>query len=433
MPDLLQNLITDLEEPETPKKQGEKNEPTEAEKSAEAEKARLAEEAKKKNAPADKPIVARREKLKRPELPIQQVEPRKPAEAAPAKEPAAPDADLEPEEKQMISDAVEAERLLGSRHSGLADKTRKFVRANIDFITKHTDTEGNFDDQSPEYLAFLSANKPALTPADVREINEVRITQKAHEQITPELEKIKHQRFVDREEPAIERLANDTYTRVATAVTPKEILDAMAEEAKANGGDRIKAFEAISGYYKPELNVINEIMTQVKEDVREMERISRIDPETGKPIVAVAQSESDPKYRWHCRLAALVRLEGEDFRKNAPQAEQIRDGKWFVTKDEFNKLRPDARDQFWTFTNKEATDRGLRRVPAYVQLRIKQKLDELAALGFTRNPRQKKQASPPVPRTGAPAAPHPAPAPAIGNGGEAPSDGAKLAGILSNG
>jgi hypothetical protein len=433
IPDLMKNLLTDVDEPEQKKKADEKPAEPTPEQKAEAERLRLEEEAKKGGKPVEKPIVARREKLKRPDLPIQPVEPAKPKEPVVAVKTAAePDADLEPEERQMIADAQEAESLLGTRHSGLAEKTRKFVRANIDFINKHTDAEGNFDDQSPEYLSFLASNRPSLTQADVREINEVRITNKAREQITPELEKIKHQRFVDREEPIIERVASETYNRVVTSVTPKEIMDAIAEEAPNHGGDRMKAFQAIKAYFKPELSVIDEVMNQVKEDVREMERISRTDPETGRPLVAVAQSPSDPKYAHHSRLAELVRLECEEFKKNAPASEQIRDGKWFVTKDEYARLRPDARGQFWTFSNKEAMERGLKRVPAYVQFRIKQKLDGMTADGFTRNPRQKK-AAPVEARKGAPAAPHPTPAPAGGQGGQAQTDGAKLAAILNAG
>lgn len=434
LPDLVKNLLTDVGEPEKPGKPAAKAEEQTDEQKAEAEKLRVAEEAKKNPKPADKPIVARREKLKRPELPIQPVEPVKVKEpVVRAKAEAEPDADLEPEEKQMIADAEEAERLLGSRHTGLSGKTRKFVRANIDFIAKHTDSEGNFDDQSPEYQAFLQANKPSLTQADVREINELRITNKAQERIAPEIEKIKHQRFVDREEPQVERVANETYNRVVLTVAPKELMDAITEEAVNQGGDRNKAFQAIKGHYKPELDVIDEVMRQVKEDVREMERISRTDPETGRPLVSVAQNPSDPKYAHHSRLAELVRLECEEFKDKAPPAEQIRNGRWFVTKDEFAQLRPEARGQFWTFTNKEAMERGLRRVPAYVQAKIAEKLKYMESQGYTRNARQKKAVVPPLPARGAPPAPHPTPAPAGGQAGDPKSDGAKLAGVLSAG
>ena len=79
----------------------------------------------------------------------------------------------------------------------------------------------------------------------------------------------------------------------------------------------------------------------------------------------------------------------------------------------------------------EAMERGLKRVPGVVSARITAKLDYLKGLGFTRNPRDKKNSAPPPARAGAPAAPHPTPAPAGGQGDQPPSEGAKLASILN--
>lgn len=425
LPALMHNLLSDVPDDQKPVVK----EKTDAEKETEKKETdRLAAiEAEKNKKTTDRPVTARREKVKRPELPIT---PERREEAPP--EPRATtrqtkpedEADLEPEEKQMIADALEAEKLLGEKHTGLGDKARRFVRANIDFIKKAGDS---FDDQSPEYLKFLEQNQPRLSPADVREINEIRVSNRAREQILPEVEKMKDQRYADLEEPKVEQIANNTYNQQAMLVTPKEILDAIEEETKLAGGDRNKGYQAAAKYYKAELDVIHEVLTGVKADVREFERITRINPETGRPLVKVATDPKDPRFALHNRLAELVRAECSTFQSSAPQAEQVRNGKWFVTKDEWFKIDPSKRGAFWTFSNKEIMERALKRVPAYVQTRIKAEQDRLTALGYNRAPRAKKEAAPPPPQRGAPPAPHPSAVPGDGAHGAAKTDGGKLA------
>lgn len=435
LPELMANLLEDV--PESQKPSGvvaaEEKKKKDAEK---AEETRLAAEKldkEKKDKEVVKPITARRDKVKRPDLPIEQPVEKREAPAARQAAAAEPenDSDLEEEEKQMIADAEEAEKLLPGKHIGLKDKVRKFVRDNIQFIKTHGGDE-SFDDQSPEYQAFLAKNQPRLSPADVREINETRIENRVTERTRPEIDKIRDQHFADIEQPKIDAVAQEAYRRIAPTVTPKAILDAIAEETVAAGGNRDEGYKKAYAYYKPELDVIHSVLTEVKSDVREFERITRINKETGRPLVAVATDPRDPKYAHHQRLAELVRYECDEFKKSAPQAEQIRDGRWFVTKDEWFKIRPEARGQFWTFTNKEILDRSLRRVPAFVNSEIKKKLDGIAAQGFTRPPRvSSKKAEVVVPARGAPAARHPTPVPAAGSGEGVKSEGARLAATLA--
>lgn len=422
LPALMHNLLSDVPDDQKPLVK----EKTPEEKAAEKTEAdRLAAIEAEKTKKVDKPITARREKVKRPELPITPARREAEPEPRPAARQAKPDddADLEPEEKQMIEDAIEAEKLLGDRKAGLTDKARKFVRANIEFIKKAGDS---FDDQSPEYQQFLAQNQPRLTPAEVREINEIRVSNRVSEGTKTQIDALKDQRFADIEEPKIEQVATSTYNQQALLVTPKEILDAIAEETKLAGGDRAKGYAAASKYYKAELDVIHEVLTGVKADVREFERITRINQETGRPLVKVATDPKDPRYALHNRLAELVRAECSAFKDSAPQAEQVRNGKWFVAKDEWFQIDPSRRGAFWTFSNKEIMERALRRVPAYVQARIKAKQEELAGLGYNRPPRtRKEEATPPV--KGAPPAPHPSQVPGLGGGGDTKTDGQKMA------
>jgi hypothetical protein len=439
--ELLSNLLEDVPPEQLTDEQKQIKDGEKTRKAAGAvddkEKARLAAEAeqKKKEAaaqPAAKPITARRDKVKRPELPIvRKEEPTAPPAAAAARAAAPADEELEEEERQYIKDAEEAEALL-PRHKGLAEKAKNFVRKNIEYIKKHGGDE-NFDDSTPEYAAFLAANKPNLTQADVRELTETRIAAQVAERTRPEVEKLKDRAFADREEPRIERMGDDTYRKLALTAAPKAILDAIAEAAPQFGGDRGKAYAAIKDDFKVELGIVDEVLNEVKADMKEFERITTVNPETGRPLVQPSLTNPrDPKYAHHKKLEAIVRAVCNEYKQTAEGAKQRADGKWFVTKDEWFELDPAQRHLFYTFSNREIMDRALKSIPGYVQSRITKEMERLKALGFTRPPRVVK-AAPPAAGRGAPAAPHPTPVPGAGGGDGAKSEGAKLAATLSAG
>ncbi len=423
LPELMKSLLDDVPTETMPgqkppeKKEPEKKEPEKKE-----------PEAKE----PEKPIRVRKAPAeKRPELPLEPAPAAPPAAAPAAAKPAEPpdDSDLEPEEKEMISDAQEAERLFPEKYKGLGEKARKYVRDHIKFINDHGGDE-NFDPDNPEYSAeyarFLEANQPRLTRAQVREINETRITNQVQEKTKTEFDHLKDERFADREEPLVVRAAQQSYTQLAPLCCPKEISD----DIKARG------YPEAYKDYKLELDTIDATLRAVADDVAEFERVTRINSETGRPLAKVANYPNEPKFQQHQRLALMVRQICDEFEKTGG-SELKRDGRWFVTKDEYAKIkknRPDLLGGFWTFSNKEILDRAHKKVPAVVSAAIATKIKEQEALGFVRRPREKKAETPPPPAAkGAPAAPHPTPAPSGGGGGEAKSEGAKLAALISNG
>lgn len=381
-------------------------------------------------APGDAPIRGRkRPPEKRPDLPIAPVH-REPVVPSPAAAAPPPDEGLEEEEKQAIADAEYAERRFGDRFKGLADRQRKFIKSHIEFIKKHGGDE-NFDPEDPqyaeEYRAFLAANRPVLSPSEIREIGESRVADRVSEGTRGEIDRMKDEQFRHRETPVVEKVAQDIYARLANEVIPKDIMDDI----------RARTYDVAKGDYKVELEAVNEVLQAVKADVREIEMISRKNPETGRPLVEVAKDPSNPKYAQHQRLAQLARDTCEEF-KNSGSPELRRGGKWFVTKDEYFQIkanRPDQLDNFWTFTNQEIIQQALKKVPQVVAEAIKTKLKKYEDAGFIRKPRA--VAAPPAPppaARGAPAGPRPSPVPPAGApAGEVKSEGARLADILRGG
>lgn len=426
-PDLLKRLLEDV--PDDPQSQAGEPEPkpdAEKMKKEEEEKARLAEEERKKKETADPGIKVRKPPAaKRPDLPIARA-PRAPEPKVQAPTPAASvdDSDLEENERQAIKDAEEIERRMGDRHKGLAEKTRKYIRGQIEFIKTHGADE--FDDQSPEYLRWVENNRPNVSAQDIRELSEARIAERAQEGPMKELQRLRHERFTDREEPVIEREAAQVFNQLANTdgVVPAEI----REELKT------RPYPEVYKEYKLELDTVNEVLGIVKDRVKEFNRLMKIDPETKKPMQAEITDPKDPKFALHEGLRAIVRNVGQQFLENGGD-ERIRDGRWFVTKAEYFRLKkdnPEALSKYWTFSNKEILARALRTVPQEVAAAIAFKRKNVEDLGYVRPPKVKPKEEVKVePRKPAsPPARQPSPVPAAGGSGEAVSEGAKLAAAI---
>ena len=435
----MRSLLEDVppERTAVERKDGEKKEHEADEKKKAADAARL--EGEKKKGEAEKPITVRKRPAeRRPDLPTEPPAPaaRQAAEPAERREPEPEDeSDFEAEEKEMISDLKEAETLFPDQYKGLEAKGRAYVKAHIKFIKEHGG-DANFDPENPEYAEeyqrFLEANQPRLSRSQLREIAEARVERRVQERIKPELETIRDQRFADNEEPKARQVANEAYGRLAPLCVAKEIQDRCLEVARAKGVPYQAAYNEVYPEYKLELDTVNGVLQGVAEVVHEFERITRVNPDTGRPLARVAEGPNDPKFALHQRIEMMIHETCEDFKKNAPIAEQKKGDKWFVTKAEWLKIkrnRPDQIAHYWTFSNKEIVDRALKRIPDIARQAIASKLAEQQALGFVRKPREeKKEAAKPFVKS-APAAPHPSPVPA-GAGAEPETDGSKLAKVL---
>ena len=397
------SLFKMLEESQTP----DPNEPDVDEKpTPQPEKVAAAELAKPDPVEPEKPVKVAKKAPKRPDLPIQKEEPA----AAPASAPAptaAPESDWEEslmdEEKAALEDARFAEKV-NPKHKGLADKMGKFLREQKKFLEANPGAE---EDDSA-YKAIL-ATRPNLTTSDKREIAEARVEERVSKKYEPRLNDLQHEIYVRDEEPKVDAEAAQIRQYLAHNALPKDMLTVFKE----------KGLPVLQKEYADELEIAGGLINTVVDDAKELLRITRINPKTQRSLGEVAADPSHPKWQQHERIAKMVSEVCTDFQKHAPQDEQVRNGKWFVTREEWGKLPANARGQFWTFTNsqehvREMINRALGWVPDAVTERLKARQDELKAKGYVRQraePTPAPAATPPV-ASSSPATPRPSPSPA---------------------
>lgn len=389
VPKLMKSLFEQvLEEPEENTPPAEKKEPAPKTPEPPAE-----EKGKAKPSPDDAPIKAGKKKLpQRPELPVAKPAPAAPAAPVAAPAPAAPqnddwESDLLDTEKEMLADARELEKRFPQKHAGLADRTAKFLREHAQMADSET-----FDAQDPEYVAWLAANKPKLTRHDLEELQEARIVERTEKKFSTKLEEIEHENFTRAEQPRIAAETDRFYVDAAKNSLPDEIVQEIAKH-----GNNAEAYEKTKEVYGMELEIAERVLDTAAQDIAEFKRLTTTNPKTGRPLVAF-----DEKNETHQRLTKLVASVCEDF-KNGGGKELLKNGKWFVTRDEWNSMPAEARGQFWTFTNEQIIDRSKGYIKNAISKGIEERQSILKKWNFQRAPRAAAPA--------APAAPVPPPAP----------------------
>lgn len=310
----------------------------------------------------------------------------------------------------MLADARYAETFDPKKYKGLGDKVKSFIKAHTKFLEDHPDIE----DDDPAYKKFLTDNRPVMSSREVREIEEHRIAERARGPVNERVNQLEHQIFVRDETPKIDKFGDDTYRQLVREALPADILALVKEK----GG----LTKEIKEQFGEELDTAHDVFVLVADDMKEFQRITTKHPGTQKPLV-----EFDSKNEQHNRLAQMVEDLCVSFRENGG-AQLQRNGKWFVTRDEWNKIDPARRGEFWTFTNKEITQRALAGVPHTVKETIRLKQEEMSRRGYIRKPAAAPApaapaAPAPPPASGSPAIrPSPVPSGGGGGGGEPPVD-----------
>lgn len=322
-------------------------------------------------------LKVRQPKVVRPELPL--VETAKPAPMV-KEEPYKPDPQweqsLEENEREMLSDARFMEERFPDKYKGLFARTAKFIKEHADFTARD-----DFDDQSPEYRAWLDKNQPKLTRQEIREIEEVRVADRVRKEYDGKLADVQHKLFVRDVEPKIEADGKTIFAQLSNQSLPDEVIAAIRKDG----------FEKASQTYGLEIETAQAVLTSATDDIIEFKRITTKDPETGRPLQPIVDDPSNPKYAQHQRLSQMVADISESFKNTAPAQQQLRNGKWFVTRDEWNAIRPDQRHRFWTFTNAELIEAAKQSMKSVVADAIEKKRGYITKLGFTRAPRTEQK------------------------------------------
>ncbi len=376
-------------------------------------------------APAEPEIKLRKQKKERPALPLANEPAARPAVPEPAaRAPAAPDPELarkfeeglEPNEREMLDDAKYLETKWPEKYKGMAGKVEKFLRDHI------ARTEGDdFDDQDPEYQRWVQENQPRLSRGEIRQIEESRIADNLRKENDGRFADLHFRAFTKEKEPEVDRVGREAYAELANASLPDDVGNVLREQIGKLGPQ--KGYEEALKTHRMEIETAEGVLQAAADDIKEFHRLNVKDPTTGRTLSEFLDDPSkDPspgkeRYQQHQRLLQMVDGVCEDFKANGGDA-VIRDGKWFVTKQEWLRLKPEARGRFWTFTNKEIVNRAKMGIKAVIAGAIQQKHEYLKARGFSRQQASAAPAAPVLPST--PKGPPP-PAPVPGGGNEPPS------------
>lgn len=382
------------------------DEPAQPEKTADAAepKAPASPEAGAAPVATDKPVKVSKRQVKRPELPI----PKEAPVASPAPAPHAPEANWEEslldDERAALEDARFAEQA-NPKHKGLADKMGKFFREQKKYFEAHPDADEN-DADYQKVMALM----PKLSATDKREIAEARIEDRVAKKHESKFSDLQQELYVRDEEPKVENEGGQIRKHLAFNALPEDMLKVLKE----------KGIAVLQKDYADELETAGNLINSLVDDSKELLRITRINPRTQRALGQIATDESNPKWAQHNRIAAMVNEACNDFQKNAPQAEQVRDGKWFVTREEWGKIPPASRHQFWTFTNsenhvREMINRAMGWMPDAINRSISARHDQLKSRGYVRQRADAGATTPPAAppvATASVSSPRPAPAPA---------------------
>lgn len=359
---------------------------------------------------------------------------RKPADVpSPAPVPKAEsDADFEKdlieEEKALLDDARDAERHLPAKYKGHAAKMTAFLKENT---KKLAALEKDEIDQE-EYSKWHQANVPKIGPLDMRQIDRARVREDVTKEFTPKLDDERHARWVEDELPKAKQRGNEIYNKIANTALPDEVTAAIAERTKGitDPQERVAKIREVEADYALEFEIADNVIKAVTDDLEEFHRLTTVNPTTKRNLVAFDEGNVQHKRIVENMIPQLC----NEF-KETGGAELKKDGKWFVTRQEWADMDPSQRAPFWTFTNEQLAERAMGKVKGIIAATVKQQHENLGKRGFTRTLKVAAAPAPaeqPNPNPGSPPAPRPSPPPL--NTGQLPATvGSRLAGKLANG
>jgi hypothetical protein len=341
------------------------------------------------------PIKAK--KKERPPLPT--VAPKAEPAPAPVAAAAAPaPLDVSEDERDALEDTKDFARLLGDKYKELPAKTEKFLRekqARMQKLLK----EGDDPSEDPDFQKWLRDNEPKVTAREFEQLRMARVKEQLRKERDPELDNLKHELYVRDELPKIKQESRGIYSKLAREALPDELKNELARLQKEHGPEKgVQEFQKSHGF---EFEVADRTMAAATEDAELFISLTRENPSTGKPVVAF-----DPKNPSHVRVNNMVAEVCEAW-KAAGGKSQIRDGKWFVTRDEWLAMPEAERVGFWTFNNTELLNVALAGVKEVITQAIAVERKRMEGRGFKRV----------VGSAPAAAAPQPAPQPTVSTSG----------------
>lgn len=283
------------------------------------------------------------------------------------------------EERDQLELARAAEEQDPVKHKGLAAKTEKFIRDNA----TRTESE-DFDPDDAGYRLWVEKERPALTASEIRKIERergaatARIEAEAKSAVTLD----KAFRMIER--PRVKAEADAYFAQASQAVMPEEMAKAYAEDAAKAAAE-----------FPHEYQIVERQMDSHTAVVEEMLALTRINPETRRPMTAY--DHSNPQ---HVAAASLINSVDAHFKKNGG-AERMKNGRAFLPRSELAAVPASERGKYWTFTATEIAARSTPLIKARIVATIASENERMKKLGFDR---RSPSAAAPAPKREAAAA-----------------------------
>ncbi len=335
------------------------------------------------------PIAVRKRKKATPE-PVAPAAPVTPP-ATPTPPPAAtpnPDEEFEAglldEEREQLEYAREAERLQPEKYKGQAAKVKKFLKEHQDYLEKAKKDDADFDASSdPTYKDWLAKNNPVLSNRQIREIERLRAVEDAKKDTDAKINELREDMHRRAEEPIVKAETDKFFAELADEGLPAEVKAVLKE----------KGAEEAQKLFPVEFREANAVMSEAAKSIEEFIAITR----RVKPF--------DKTNVRHTKLLDFIGFQCDSFKKTGGEL-LVRDGKQFLTRDEYFARKPEERANHWTFSNKDIIAMAKMTAAATIKQRVAQVYKEREGEGWVR---PKPPAAPTAPATPPPAGAPPAP------------------------
>lgn len=251
-----------------------------------------------------------------------------------------PEEGLLDEEKEILKLARFAEKKDAKKYAGRADKLTVFFKKNAEFIAKKQaeDPDYEFSEDNPEYKAFLNANRPpALSATEQRVLEREMIKEEVLGETRAELEKRQADDETKRTHEQLTKQHRQDATKFWRETAAIALPDELRAAMKEHGAEKAKEL------YPFEYDISEKVTASAAEYIEEF------------LLISSGVRKLDLSNPTHKGIADFITNECENFAKNGGEA-RVRGGKTFVSRADFQRLPPEQRGRYWTFSNAEIVE-----------------------------------------------------------------------------
>lgn len=232
------------------------------------------------------------------------------------------------EEKQRYELAKKAESL-SPEFKGLAKKYLEFAKEVDQYTKKRLAEDDEYDFQSDPKFKELASKNP-ITPQLEKKIDREELKAELLGESRKEIEDLRRQQYIAEQKPQVDQMF-EQFKESVVEMLP----DYFAKAIETEG------LEAAKAKYPLEFDLADQHAAATNAAVKEFLEVSRglKQYDSGNPL--------------HQAIYGFISKESKLFIETAKSDELVRDGKRFVTREDFARMKPDERSKHWTLTNQQ--------------------------------------------------------------------------------